>query len=167
MGIFKDDEAGHVLAKQVSGELHSMKNYFIIPPLSTNEDAQIRIVAQVPFNKGRQFESSPVDNKPIIPTLPDSNDKVDAVMIGAVTKYINSYQDRNGKIKRSLSSKIEFGSFLVSTLTGDVLWGARFIGSQPTGTLKLGTKWLNKKQFSKRTMTEVLKSFRQNDNAFK
>ena len=167
MGIFKDDEAGHVLAKQVSGELQSMKNYSIIPPLIINEDAQIRIVAQVPFNKGRQFESSPVDNKPIIPTLPDSNDKVDAVMIGAVTKYINSYQDRNGKIKRSLSSKIEFGSFLVSTLTGDVLWGARFIGSQPTGTLKLGKKWLNKKQFSKRAMTEVLKSFRQNDNAFK
>ena len=167
MGIFKDDEAGHVLAKQVSGELQSMKNYSIIPPLIINEDAKIRIIAQVPFNKGRQFESSPVDNKPIIPTLPDSNDKVDAVMIGAVTKYINSYQDRNGKIKRSLSSKIEFGSFLVSTLTGDVLWGARFIGSQPTGTLKLGTKWLNKKQFSKRAMTEVLKSFRQNDNAFK
>ena len=167
MGIFKDDEAGHVLAKQVSGELQSMKNYSIIPPLIINEDAQIRIVAQVPFNKDRQFESSPVDNKPIIPNLPDSNDKVDAVMIGAVTKYINSYQDRNGKIKRSLSSKIEFGSFLVSTRTGDVLWGARFIGSQPTGTLKLGTKWLNKKQFSKRAMTEVLKSFRQNDNAFK
>ena len=167
IGLFKDDEAGHVLAKQVSGELQSMKNYFIIPPLIINEDAQIRIVAQVPFNKGRQFESSPVDNKPIIPTLTDSNDKVDAVMIGAVTKYINSYQDRNGKIKRSLSSKIEFGSFLVSTRTGDVLWGARFIGSQPTGTLKLGTKWLNKKQLSKRAMTEVLKSFRQNDNAFK
>jgi hypothetical protein len=167
IGLFKDDEAGHVLAKQVSGELQSMKNYFIIPPLVINEDARIRIVAQAPFNKGRQFESSPVDNKPIIPTLPDSNDKVDAVMIGAVTKYINSYQDRNGKIKRSLSSKIEFGAFLVSTRTGDVLWGARFIGSQPTGTLKLGTKWLNKKQLSKRAMTEVLKSFRQNDNAFK
>jgi len=167
IGLFKDDEAGHVVAKQVSGELQSMKSYFIIPPLIINEDARIRIVAQVPFNKGRQFESSPVDSKPIIPTLPDSNEKVDAVMIGAVTKYINSYQDRNGKIKRSLSSKIEFGSFLVSTRTGDVLWGARFIGSQPTGTLKLGTKWLNKKQLSKRAMTEVLKSFRQNDNAFK
>ena len=167
IGLFKDDEAGHVLAKQVSGELQSMRNYFIIPPLVINEDARIRIVAQAPFNKGRQFESSPIDNKPIIPTLPDSNDKVDAVMIGAVTKYINSYQDRNGKIKRSLSSKIEFGSFLVSTLTGDVLWGARFIGSQPTGTLKLGTKWLNKKQLSRRVMTEVLKSFRQNDNTFK
>ena len=167
IGLFKDDEAGHVLAKQVSGELQSMKNYFIIPPIIINEDARIRIVTQVPFNKSRQFQSSPVDSKPVIPTLPDSNDKVDAVMIGAVTKYINSYQDRNGKIKRSLSSKIEFGSFLVSTRTGDVLWGARFIGSQPTGTLKLGTKWLNKKQLSKRAMTEVLKSFRQNDNAFK
>ncbi len=167
IGLFKNDAAGHVLAKQVSSELQSMKNYFIIPPLIMNEDARIRIVSQVPFNKGRQFESSPVDSKPVIPSLPNSNDKVDAVMIGAVTKYINSYEDRDGKIKRSLSSKIEFGSFLVSTRTGDVIWGARFIGSQPTGTLKLGTKWLNKKQLSKRAMTGILKSFRQNDNAFK
>jgi hypothetical protein len=166
-GLFKDDEAGHVLAKQVSGELQSMRSYFIVPPLIINEDARIKIVAQVPFNKGPQFESSPVDSKAVIPTLPYSNDKVDAVMIGAVTKYINSYQDRNGKIKRSLSSKIEFGSFLVSTRTGDVLWGARFIGSQPTGTLKSSTKWLNKNQLSKRVMRGVLKSFRQENSSFK
>jgi len=88
-------------------------------------------------------------------------------MIGAVSKYMNSYQNRNGKIEKSLSGKVEFGSFLVSTRTGDVLWGARFIGAQPTGLLSSGTKWLSKKQLSKRAMKEVLKSFRENANRLK
>ena len=157
---FRDEEAGHVIAKQISRELQSTKGYFIIPPLMTNEDARIRIVAQVPGNKAGQVESSHVESQPVIPVLPNPSNKVDAVMIGAVSKYMNSYQDRNGKIKKSLSSKVEFGSFLVSTRTGDVLWGARFIGSQPTGLLNSGAKWLSKKQLSNRAMKEILKSFR-------
>ena len=164
---FKDEEAGHVVAKQISKELQSTKDYFIIPPLMTKEDARIRIVAQVPSDKAKQVESPHVESQPAIPVLPNPNNKVDAVMIGAVSKYMDSYQDRNGKIKKSLSSKVEFGSFLVSTRTGDVLWGARFIGSQPTGLLSSGTKWLSKKQLSKRAMKEVLKSFRENANNLK
>jgi len=162
---FNDEEAGHVVAKQISRELQSMKDYFIIPPLMTNEDARIRIVAQVPGNMAGQVESSHAESQPAIPVLQNPNDKVDAVMIGAVSKYMNSYQGRNGKIEKSLSSKVEFGSFLVSTRTGDVLWGARFIGAQPTGLLSSGTKWLSKKQLSKRAMKEVLKSFRENVNS--
>ena len=157
---FKDEEAGHVVAKQISKELQSTKDYFIIPPLMTKEDARIRIVAQVPSDKAKQVESPHVESQPAIPVLPNPNNKVDAVMIGAVSKYMDSYQDRNGKIKKSLSSKVEFGSFLVSTRTGDVLWGARFIGSQPTGLLNSGAKWLSKKQLSNRAMKEILKSFR-------
>ena len=164
---FKDEEAGHVVAKQISRELQSTKDYFIIPPLMTNEDARIRIVARAPGNKAGQVESSHVESKPAIPVLPNPNDKVDAVMIGAVSKYMNSYQDRNGKIEKSLSGKVEFGSFLVSTRTGDVLWGARFIGAQPTGLLTSGTKWLSKKQLSQRAIKKVLKAFRQNKNNLK
>jgi len=164
---FRDEEAGHVLAKQISKELQSRKDYFIIPPLMTNEDARIRIVAQVHVNKAGQDEPPHVERQPAIPGLPNQNNKVDAVMIGAVSKYMNSYQDRNGKIEKSLSSKVEFGSFLVSTRTGDVLWGARFIGAQPTGLLSSGAKWLSKKQLSKRAMKEVLKSFRGNVNSSK
>jgi len=164
---FKDEEAGHVVAKQISRELQSTKDYFIIPPLMTNEDARIRIVAQVPSDKAKQVESPHIESQPAIPVLPNPDNKVDAVMIGAVSKYMDSYQDRNGKIKKSLSSKVEFGSFLVSTRTGDVLWGARFIGSQPTGLLSSGVKWLSKKQLSKRAMKEVLKSFRVKANQSK
>ena len=164
---FKDEEAGHVVAEQVSKELQSIKGYFIIPPLAANEDAQIRIVTQVPSNKTGQIESSHIENQPAIPVLPNSNKKVDAVMIGAVTKYIGSYRNRNGKIKKSLSSKVEFGSFLVSTRTGQVLWGSHFIGAQPTGFISSGSKWLSKKQLSQRAMKEVLKAFRKNSNGLK
>ena len=159
---FKDEEAGHVVAELVSRELQSMENYFIIPPLMANEDARIRIVTQVPSNKTSQIESSHVENQPAIPVLPNSNNKVDAVMIGAVTKYISSYRNRSGKIKKSLSGKVEFGSFLVSTRTGQVLWGSRFIGVQPTGLISSSSKWLSKKQLSQRAMKEVLKAFRKN-----
>ena len=164
---FKDEEAGHVVAKQVSEELQSMRDYFIIPPLAANEDARIRIVTQVPSNKTSQIESSHVENQPAIPVLPNSNNKVDAVMIGAVTKYISSYRNRSGKIKKSLSSKVEFGSFLVSTRTGQVLWGSRFIGAQPTGLISSGSQWLSKKKLSQRAMKEVLKAFRKNSNGLK
>ena len=164
---FKDEEAGHVVAEQVSKELQSMRDYFIIPPLAANEDARIRIVTQVPSNKTSQIESSHVENQPATPVLPNSNNKVDAVMIGAVTKYISSYRNRSGKIKKSLSGKVEFGSFLVSTRTGQVLWGSRFIGAQPTGLISSGSKWLSKTQLSQRAMKEVLKAFRKNSNGLK
>ena len=159
---FKDEEAGHVVAEQVSKELQSIKGYFIIPPLAANEDAQIRIVTQVPSNKTGQIE-----NQPAIPVLPNSNKKVDAVMIGAVTKYIGSYRNRNGKIKKSLSSKVEFGSFLVSTRTGQVLWGSCFVGVLPTVLISSSSKWLSKTQLSQRAMKEVLKAFRKNSNGLK
>jgi len=164
---FRDEKAGHVIAKQISKELKSRKDYFIIPPRMMNEDARIRIVAQIPGNKAGQVEPPQVERQPAIPGLPNQNNKVDAVMIGAVSKYMNSYQDRNGKIEKSLSSKVEFGSFLVSTRTGNVLWGARFIGAQPTGLLSSGAKWLSKKQLSKRAMKEVFKSFRGDVNSSK
>ena len=164
-GPFKDDNAGNVLARQVSQELQSVKNYFIIPPPLTNEDARLRIVAEPPYDKNNQVKSSNSETQPTL-NLPQSGDKMDAVMIGAVTKYINSYQTRNGNIEKSLSSSIEFGAFLVSTLTGDVVWGARFIGSQPTGLsrflLNSGPSWMSKEQLSQGAMKDVLKAFHEN-----
>ena len=164
---FKDKEAGHVVAKQVSRELQSMKNYFITPPHTTNEDARIRIVTHPPNDEKSQVESSRIENQPALPVLPNIGNKVDAIIIGAVTKYINSYQDRNGKVKKSLSSKVEFGSFLVSTSTGQVLWGARFIGAQPTGILNSESRWLSKKELSQKAMKSVLKAFHKNNNNLK
>jgi len=164
---FKDDKAGYVVAKQVSRELQTLKNYFIIPPLMTNEDARIRIVTQATDTKTRKLPQT--NNQPVIPVLPNlnKNEPVDAVMIGAVTKYMSSFQNRRGEIKKSLSGKVEFGTFLVSTSTGKVVWGSRFIGTQSTGLFSSGTKWLSKKQLSQRAMKKVLRAFHENSNSLK
>jgi hypothetical protein len=94
--------------------------------------------------------------------LPHSNTEIDAIIIGAVSKYPNSYQTQNGEIKSSLGSSIEFGSFLISTRTGEVLWGARFVGSQPTGLLNARGKWLSEEQLSQAAMKKILKAFHGN-----
>ena len=161
-GPFRDENAGKVVAKQVSDELLSASSYFIIPPPVVLEDAQLRIVAKPP--------GSPVppnkESQPIIPELPYSNKKVDAVIIGAVTKYMDTYRNREGVIEKSLASGVEFGAFLVSARTGDVIWGARYVGSQPTGLtrflLESGPQWVSKKQLSQAAMKNVLKAFRKN-----
>lgn len=165
-GPFKDDNAGNVVAKQVAQELQAVKKYLIFPPLPIDEDVQLTIFKQLPTGKKSQVGSSSPETQRIPPSLPYSNDKMDAMMIGAVTKYTNSYRTRNGNIEKSLSSSIEFGAFLVSTLTGDVIWGARFIGSQPTGLshflLNSGPTWLSKEQLSQVAMKNVLKAFHEN-----
>ena len=162
-GPFRDENAGNVVAKQVSDELLSASSYFIIPPPVVLEDAQLKIVAKpppgtsVPQNK---------EGQPVIPELPYSNEKVDAVIIGAVTKYMDTYRNREGAIEKSLASSVEFGAFLVSAQTGDVIWGARYVGSQPTGLtrflLESGPQWMSKKQLSQSAMKNVLKAFRKN-----
>ena len=103
-----------------------------------------------------------IENQPTVPNIPHSNNEIDAVIIGAVSKYTNSYQNRNGEIKSSLGSSIEFGSFLISTKTGEVLWGARFVGSQPTGLLNVRGKWLREEQLSQTAMKKILKAFHGN-----
>ena len=124
------------------------------------------IVKQLSASGEGQSGSSSTETQPNIPGLPQANDKMDAVMIGAVTKYMDSYRTRNGNIENSLSSSIEFGAFLVSTLSGDVIWGVRFIGSQPTGLssflLSSGPTWLSKEQLSQVAMKNVLKAFHEN-----
>ena len=162
-GLFKNKNAGDILAKQVSRELQSIKNYFIIPPLMEGGDARLRIVAQLPIDKKYRAGLTNIENRPTIPKLPHSNSEIDAVIIGAVSKYTNSYQSQNGEIKSSLGSSIEFGSFLISTRTGEVLWGARFVGSQPTGLLSARRKWLSEKQLSQAAMKKILKAFHGNN----
>lgn len=164
-GLFKDDNAGNVLAKQVAQELQSVNKYFIFQPSLADEDAQLTIIKQLPV-KTNKLGSPDVKGQLAIPGLSHLNNKTDAVIIGAVTKYMDSYQTRNGNIEKSLSSSIEFGAFLVSTLTGDVIWGARFIGSQPKGLsrflLNSGPTWLSKEELSQVAMKNVLKAFHEN-----
>ena len=162
-GPFRDENAGKVVAKQVSDELLSASSYFIIPPPVVLEDAQLKIVAKPPLST---LAPQSKEGQPNIPELPYSNEKVDAVIIGAVTKYMDTYRNREGVIETSLASGVEFGAFLVSARTGDVIWGARYVGSQPTGLtrflLESGPQWMSKKQLSQVAMKDVLKAFRKN-----
>ena len=89
----------------------------------------------------------------------------DAVMIGAVTKFLDHYVDNRGKQKGSLSGGVEFGSYLISTKNGKVLWGARYVVSQNpnlSNLINTNGKWLSKTELARQGMKLVLKTFYQN-----
>lgn len=163
---FKDATAGDTVANQVSQELQSYPRYRIIPPAKTAEDARMKITTSAtapkspPGGKGDLGPES--ENVESIPGLTYSKDKVDAVLIGAVTKYMDSYIDNRGQIRKSISSGVEFGAFLVSTKTGEVLWGARYVGTQSPSLTEFfqgKTHWLSKEELSRSAMKNVLKAF--------
>ena len=160
---FKDENAGYIVAKQVSHELQSYGRYQVIPPRKAREDARIKIIKTPATPNGQKSSSTAKANKRSVADLPYSKNKVDAILIGAVTKYMDSYVDRRGKIKKSISSGLEFGAFLINAKTGDVIWGARFVGTQTPGFtsfLQGKTHWLSKEEFSRSAMKKVLKAFR-------
>ena len=82
------------------------------------------------------------------------------------TKYSNIYRDRRGNIKQGNASCLEFSVFLVDPRNQEVIWGARFVGSQKQGLHNLSRKkggWLNKEGFTRLAMKYVLKDFRNRD----
>ena len=89
---FKDNNAGNILAKQVARELQSVKKYLIFPPPATSKDIQLMIIKQLRTDGEGQLALPSNTDQPNIPGLPNSSHKMDAVMIGAVTKYIDSYR---------------------------------------------------------------------------
>ncbi len=160
---FKDENAGYIVANLVSQELQSYGRYHVIPPRKSHEDVRIKIVKTPTPQNGLKSPGPEKANELSVDDLPYSKDKVDAIMIGAVTKYMDSYVDRRGKIKKSISSGLEFGAFLINAKTGDVIWGARFVGTQTPGFrsfLQGNTHWLSKEEFSRSAMKKVLKAFR-------
>lgn len=161
---FKDEDAGYVVANQLSQELQSYKRYRVIPPPRTSsEDARLKITAAPSSaDLGNGESQGQEENAPSNDALPYSNKNVDAVLIGAVTRYMDSHIDRRGEIKKSLSSGVEFGAYLVNVKTGDVIWGARFVGTQTPnirGLLEGKTHWLSKAELSRSAMKKVLKAF--------
>ncbi|GJL79256.1 MAG: hypothetical protein NPINA01_22450 [Nitrospinaceae bacterium] len=161
---FKDKDAGYVVASQVSRELQSYRKYQVIPPTKTSEDARLKITAAPPatLQDGNAPSLGEDKDTTSVEALPYAKQKVDAVLIGAVTKYMDSYIDRRGEMKKSISSGVEFGAFLINAKTGEVIWGARFVGTQTPnirGLFEGRTHWLNKEEFSRAAMKKVLKAF--------
>lgn len=164
---FKDQNAGYTVANQVSQELQSYGRYHVIPPNRTHEDARFKITKAPasPDEKGSLGPEGAVDRS--VDSLPYANEKVDAVLIGAVTKYMDSHVDRRGEIKKSISSGVEFGAFLINKKTGEVIWGARYVGTQTpsiTSFFQGNTHWLNKEELSRSAMKKVLKAFHDAQN---
>lgn len=154
---FEDRSAGDVVSRQAYHELQSNKNYSNIIPPQLMEDVRLKI-AKSPGSVVDQNLSKSEETVPLV-----SWDKVDAVMIGAVSKYTNRYVDRYGKIQKSIASGLEFTAFLVDPQTLEVIWGARFVGRQRVGVQNLGQhkgRWLSKEDFTRSAMKFVLKEFR-------
>ncbi len=154
---FEDRAAGDIVSRQAYQELKSNKSYSNIIPPQLMEDARLKIVK----SPGSAADQNPSDSEEIAPLV--SGDRVDAVLIGAVSKYTDRYVDRNGKIQKSIASGLEFTAFLVDPRTREVIWGARFVGRQRPGVQNLGQhkgRWLNKEEFTRSAMKFVLREFR-------
>ncbi len=159
---FKDQTAGAVVAKQVSRQLQTLQDYTIIPPPQMTEDARLRIITGIKGGKPEDIEVPVEKKQEIASDLPYSYDKMDAVMIGAVTRYMDSHLDNRGQLQKNIASGVEFGAYLISTKTGDVIWGARYVGSQEPRISNLFTgkeRWLNKEELSRSAMKTVLREF--------
>lgn len=161
---FEDKSAGEVVSRQAYQELKTSKKYSNIIPPQMMEDVRFKIV-KTPGNNSTQKMDNSNNNSDLTEKLV-STDRVDAVMVGAVTKFSNQYVDRRGQIQKSIASGLEFSAFLVDPRTQEVIWGARFVGSQRPGLQNFSQgngSWLSKEGFSRSAMKYVLKEFRGRD----
>lgn len=157
---FEDKSAGEVVSRQAYQELKTNKKYSNIIPPQMMEDARFKII-KTPGESLSQKQDNPNNESTLV-----STDAVDAVMVGAVTKYSNQYRDRRGKIQKSVASGLEFTAFLVNPRTQEVIWGARFVGSQKPGLQNFNSNkggWLNREAFTRAAMKYVLKEFPNRD----
>ena len=154
---FEDKSAGDVVSRQAYHELKTNKSYSNIIPPQLMEDVRLKIVKS-PGSAANQNNPDSEETTPLV-----SGYRVDAVMVGAVSKYTDKYVDRYGEIQKSIASGLEFTAFLVDPRTREVIWGARFVGRQRPGVQNFGQhggRWLNKEAFTRSAMKFVLKEFR-------
>ncbi|MBI4389336.1 MAG: hypothetical protein HY580_04075 [Nitrospinae bacterium] len=165
---YTEPRAGEVVADQVYKELQSVPKYKVISPNEMDQLAfRLKIVSKPPSGaqpeakKGKEKSS----NLEEIPELPFDQKDMDGILIGAVTKFMDTYKDEKGELTQSLSSGVEFGAYLISAKTGNIVWGARFAGSQPVGIVGFfkgeptSPQWLKKEELSRQAMKKVLRSF--------
>ena len=163
---FEDKMAGDIVSRQAYQELRTNKNYSNIIPPQLVEDARFKIVKTPGSVADQNLVDS--DTEETVPLV--AGGRVDAVMVGAVTKFTDEYIDRYGKVQKSIASGLEFTAFLVDPRTREVIWGARFVGRQRPGIQHFDQhkgRWLNKKDFTRSAMKFVLKEFRNRDGTEK
>ena len=160
--------AGEIITDQAFAELRSTSYTVISPPEMNDMIFRMKIVTTPKTKNQKEPKEKKELSAPATPEpskLPFTAKDMDGVLVGAVTKYMDSYKDEQGEWKKSISSGVEFGAYLISTKTGNVVWGARYASSQPVNllnTLKGETKgisWLDKEELSRNGMKKVLKIF--------
>ncbi|MFQ5716584.1 MAG: hypothetical protein ACE5GQ_05730 [Nitrospinales bacterium] len=177
---FRDENAGKVVSTQVFQELRNSNNYAVTPsPKIMGEEYQMRIRAnsaktllvpedQAASKPGKNGGKILVARKQGEPVQPFSSQGADAIMMGAVTKYRDTYIDTRGQRQKSIAAGLEFGAFLISVKTGKVIWGARYVATQTpriTEFFRSNGQWLNKREFSRTAMKNVLKVFYEKKSA--
>ena len=164
-GLGKDKSAGELVANQFSTQLEQLKELTVVSPTRMLEEFQLKIVTtpdQKPDSNKNQASSGRIGSGPGY-DLPYSKDKFDAVLIGTVTRYTNWRKNRAGKPDRNEGAAVEFGVYLISTQTGEAIWGARFVGHQSPSLANLFSaqnRWLDKQNYSREAIKKVLKDFR-------
>jgi hypothetical protein len=163
-GLGADEDAGHLVANQVSTELETATKLSVVSPTRMLEEFQLKMVTtpdQAPDAKKSPAPSS----GQAVPgyDLPYSKDKFDAVLIGSVARYSNVHRNRAGQPDTSEGAAVEFSVYLISTQTGEAIWGARFVGSQSASLANVFSAqrmWLDKRNYSREAIKKVLKDFR-------
>ena len=163
-GLGADENAGNLVANQVSTELETVKKLSVVSPARMLEEFQLQLVTtpdQAPDSKERPAPSSGKSAPGY--DLPYSKDKFDAVLIGSVSKYTNVHRNRASQPDTSEGAAVEFSVYLISTRTGEAIWGARFVGSQSASLANVFSAqrlWLDKQNYSREAIKKVLKDFR-------
>lgn len=180
-GAGKDERAARVVTSQISSKLRSLNKYTVEVETGGVEDAHLKIVTpragmrpSAPDSPTEPATGEAAAPLPLGPACQDG--PVDAIMVGAVTRFINTYTDRHGKTREALSPSVEFGVYLIRKTPGvslsdirelnpkDVLWGARYVGSQATGLPAVAQGqfgWYSKEDLSRSAMKNILKEFEQ------
>ncbi len=168
-GIDRDEFAGELIAGQFFNGLQKVQGYVVTDPARMLVDFRMRMET-TPSVPGSDSPPASTDQSGIRETvydLPYPGEKFDGVMIGAVTRFTNKYKDRHGKLQESVSARVEFGAYLISTQTGQAVWGVRFVGSQkPSWANLLDGKyyWMDKKELSQFAVKKILKDFNPSPN---
>lgn len=158
--------AAEIVTDQAFAELRST-SYTVISPPEMNEMIYRMKIVTTPSAKKPKMQKNkkePVEAPaPETSKLPFTAKDMDGVLVGAVTKFIDSYTNERGETAKSIASGVEFGAYLISTKTGNVVWGARYISSQPVNLISTLTGesrgWLDKEELSRKGMKKVLKIF--------
>lgn len=165
-GLGADENAGHLVANQVSTELETVKKLTVVSPIRMLEEFQLKMVAtpdQAPDSGESPAPSSGQSASDSGYDLPYSKDKFDAVLIGSVSRYTNLHKNRAGQPDTSEGAAVEFSVYLISTQTGEAIWGARYVGSQSVSLANIFSaqnRWLDKQNYSREAIKKVLKDFR-------